>query len=163
VKFGRSKTKLGSVAEGKSQTYTADDFCSLEGKFIDPGYIHDVLLTTLEPSTEYYYSCGVTGVRECRLPYLTSNYLPKYLSYVKQTLIYVPPILFQHMSSIRSFKTAPQIGADVGFKFIVYGDHGTLPAAYSTAKYVLNDVKNGYEFIFHNGDISYARGMVSPA
>ena len=65
------------------------------------------------------------------------------------------------MSSIRSFKTAPHIGPDVGFKFIVYGDHGILPAAYSTAKYVLNDVKNGYEFIFHNGDISYATGMVS--
>jgi hypothetical protein len=65
------------------------------------------------------------------------------------------------MSSIKSFKTAPLTGPDVGFKFIVYGDHGILPAAYSTAKYVLNDVKNGYEFIFHNGDISYARGMVS--
>ena len=65
------------------------------------------------------------------------------------------------MSSIRSFKTAPPTGPDIGFKFIVYGDHGILPAAQSTAKYVLNDVKNGYEFIFHNGDISYARGMVS--
>ena len=64
------------------------------------------------------------------------------------------------MSPVRSFKTAPQIGSDVGFKFIVYGDHGILPAAYSTAKYVLKDVQNGYEFIFHNGDISYARGMV---
>ena len=64
------------------------------------------------------------------------------------------------MSSIRLFKTAPHVGPDVGFKFIVYGDHGILPAAHSTAKYVLNDVKNGYEFIFHNGDISYARGMV---
>ena len=81
MKFGRSKTKLGSVAEGKSQTYTADDFCSLQGKFIDPGYIHDVLLTTLEPSTVYYYSCGVTGVRECQHNSATKNpnpptYLP---------------------------------------------------------------------------------------
>lgn len=67
------------------------------------------------------------------------------------------------MSSIRSFKTAPQTGPDVGFKFIVYGDHGVLPAAYSTAKNVFEDVMNGYEFIFHNGDISYARGMVSDA
>ncbi len=63
VKFGRSRTALGSVVKGKSQTYTADDFCSLEGKFIDPGYMHDVLLTDLEPSTVYYYSCGVPGVR----------------------------------------------------------------------------------------------------
>ena len=65
------------------------------------------------------------------------------------------------MSAIRSFKTAPRIGSDVGFKFIVYGDHGVSPAAHTTAKYVLNDtLHNGYEFIFHNGDISYARGMV---
>ncbi|XP_028398473.1 nucleotide pyrophosphatase/phosphodiesterase-like [Dendronephthya gigantea] len=125
VKFGRSKTELDSVVEGKSQTYTADDFCSLQGKFINPGYIHDVLLSALEPSTIYYYSCGIPG----------------------------------HMSPVRSFKTAPQIGPDVDFKFIVYGDHGILPAADSTAKNVLKDVQNGYEFIFHNGDISYARGM----
>jgi hypothetical protein len=70
-------------------------------------------------------------------------------------------ISFQHMSAIRSFKTAPRLGSDVGFKFIVYGDHGVSPAAHTTAKYVLNDtLHNGYEFIFHNGDISYARGMV---
>ena len=65
------------------------------------------------------------------------------------------------MSSIRSFKTAPRIGPNAGFKFIVYGDHGIRPPSHSTAKYVLNDVKNGYEFIFHNGDISYATGEVS--
>jgi hypothetical protein len=66
------------------------------------------------------------------------------------------------MSSIRSFKTAPPTGPDVAFKFIVYGDQGVFPAAYSTAKHVLEDVtKKGYEFVFHNGDISYARGMVS--
>ena len=64
VKFGRKGTELASVVEGKSQTYTAEDFCSLQGKFIDPGYIHDVLLTGLQPSTVYYYSCGVPGVRK---------------------------------------------------------------------------------------------------
>ena len=72
VKFGRSKTELDKIAEGKSQTYTANDFCSLQGKFIDPGYIHDVLLTRLEPSKVYYYSCGVSGVcmRECRISHI---------------------------------------------------------------------------------------------
>ena len=57
------KTDLALVAKGESKTYTAEDFCSLQGKFIDPGYIHDVLLTGLQPSTVYYYSCGVPGVR----------------------------------------------------------------------------------------------------
>jgi len=26
--------------------------------FVDPGYIHDVLLTNLKPGTRYYYSYG---------------------------------------------------------------------------------------------------------
>ena len=88
VKFGRSKTELDKIAEGKSQTYTANDFCSLQGKFIDPGYIHDVLLTRLEPSKVYYYSCGVSGVCMCEyiiishilfiLPH-PPTFLPSYL------------------------------------------------------------------------------------
>jgi hypothetical protein len=64
VKFGRTEAELNLVCKGKSQTYTANDFCSLQGKFIDPGYIHDVLLTNLQPSKVYYYSCGVPGVRK---------------------------------------------------------------------------------------------------
>ena len=52
----------GTIVQGSSKTYKATDLCFLNGVFIDPGYIHDVLLTDLEPSTTYYYSCGVEGV-----------------------------------------------------------------------------------------------------
>ena len=38
---------------------------------------------------------------------------------------------------------------------------GVYPGSRTTAKYVSKDVQDGYEFIFHNGDISYARGYVS--
>ena len=61
VKFGIGK-ELESIVTGKSRTYTASDFCFINGMFIDPGFIHDVLLTNLKPSTIYYYSCGVPGV-----------------------------------------------------------------------------------------------------
>ena len=65
------------------------------------------------------------------------------------------------MSEIRSFKTAPPVGSNVSYKFIVYGDMGMSAAAHATAKYALRDVvDNGYEFIYHHGDISYARGYV---
>ena len=64
------------------------------------------------------------------------------------------------MSEIRSFKTAPPVGSDVPYKFIVYGDMGTSTAAHKTAKYALRDVLNGYKFIVHLGDLSYARGKV---
>lgn len=59
-KNGNSTT--GTAVNGQSKTYNATDLCFLNGVFIDPGYIHDVLLTGLEPSTTYYYSCGVKGV-----------------------------------------------------------------------------------------------------
>ena len=64
------------------------------------------------------------------------------------------------MSETRSFKTAPPIGSDISFKFIVYGDMGVTEAAHATAKYALRDVQNGYEFVCHIGDISYAQGYV---
>lgn len=66
------------------------------------------------------------------------------------------------MSTIRSFKTAPRVGPDAPFKFIVFGDHGTSSAAQITTKYVTRDIQHkGYELIFHLGDISYSMGMVS--
>ena len=119
-----SQSQRGTVVAGTSRTYKATDLCFLNGVFINPGYIHDVLLTGLEPSTTYHYSCGIEG----------------------------------HMSEMRSFKTAPPVGSDVSYKFIVYGDMGMSEAAHATAKYALRDVLDGYEFIFHHGDISYARG-----
>ena len=64
------------------------------------------------------------------------------------------------MSTVRSFKTAPPVGSNMSYKFIAYGDMGLTSAAHSTAKYALKDVQDGYEFIFHNGDISYAQGWV---
>ena len=57
-----SKSRNGTVVKGTSETYKATDLCYLNGVFIDPGYIHDVLLTGLEPSTTYYYSCGMESV-----------------------------------------------------------------------------------------------------
>ena len=61
VKVGTNKS-LAVVVKGKTKTYKASDFCFLNGKYIDPGFIHDVLLSKLKPSTIYYYSCGVPGV-----------------------------------------------------------------------------------------------------
>ena len=51
-----------SVVKGNiSKTYTAADMCAApanSAQFVDPGFIHDVLLTNLEPGTRYYYSYG---------------------------------------------------------------------------------------------------------
>lgn len=52
-----------TVVKGNiSKTYTAADMCAEPANdinaFVDPGYIHDVLLTNLLPGTRYYYSYG---------------------------------------------------------------------------------------------------------
>ena len=62
--YGVSPTALTLQQNGTSTTYKASDMC--EGKanitgpqnFIDPGYMHTVLLEGLLPSTTYYYRVG---------------------------------------------------------------------------------------------------------
>lgn len=68
------------------------------------------------------------------------------------------------MSSIHHFKTAPLVGSADTFTALVYGDMGVspVPRAYKTAEYATQEAMNGTAaFVFHNGDISYARGYVS--
>jgi hypothetical protein len=62
-----------------------------------------------------------------------------------------------------NFTAAPIPGADVPIKFVAYGDMGVTPTPGSdvTARYSLEEVKNGAELVLHVGDISYARGYVS--
>ena len=62
--YGLSPSSLNFHRNGTSTTYTASDMC--EGKattwgpqaFIDPGYMHTILLEDLRPSTTYYYRVG---------------------------------------------------------------------------------------------------------
>jgi len=62
--YGLSATSLNFETNGTTTTYTASDMC--EGKaniwgpqnFIDPGYMHTMLLEDLRPSTTYYYRVG---------------------------------------------------------------------------------------------------------
>lgn len=71
---------------------------------------------------------------------------------------------FQAMSPIHHFNTAPPVGSANTFTALVYGDMGVspVPRAYKTAEYATQEAMNGTAaFVFHNGDISYARGFVS--
>lgn len=53
-------------AMGTTQTYTAKDMCAPTASttgFYDTGFIHDVLLSDLEPSTVYNYKYGSSEVQ----------------------------------------------------------------------------------------------------
>ena len=66
VWYGFTADQLNWTATGVSRTYTASDMCGSPANesinFIDPGFLHDVLLTGLHPSTLYYYQYGSEGV-----------------------------------------------------------------------------------------------------
>ena len=69
----------------------------------------------------------------------------------------------QMMSAVHKFRAAPLTDPDASFSFVVYGDMGVsaVPGAHDTAKYMIEEANNGSSFVFHVGDISYARGYVS--
>ena len=64
---------------------------------------------------------------------------------------------------MHKFRSAPLTDPDASFSFVVYGDMGVsaVPGAHDTAKYMVKEAMNGSSFVFHVGDISYARGIVS--
>ena len=62
VYYGLSRDNLTLSATGTSKTYTISDLCGPPANdssfFVDPGSLHDVLLTNLKPKTMYYYKYG---------------------------------------------------------------------------------------------------------
>ena len=66
-----------------------------------------------------------------------------------------------HMSVTANFTTPIPKGDSTPYNFIIYGDMGVAPypQAYATAKNVRKEIEEkDVRFVFHHGDISYARG-----
>ena len=62
VQYGLSPNHLSYSLTGSSKTYSSKDLCAspanMSAHFIDPGQLHDVLLTSLKPNTKYFYRYG---------------------------------------------------------------------------------------------------------
>ena len=61
VKYGTNPYDWITVTSNVSKTYTANDMCAPPANgpsFVDPGFIHDVLLRNLTPGSRYYYTYG---------------------------------------------------------------------------------------------------------
>ena len=132
-------------ADGTSTTYAASDMCqepanvTEAGKFIDPGQLHTVILTNLDPDMEYLYRVG--------------------LSY-GQGIVW---------SSTLAFRSALPPGWKEPYSFISYGDQGCPDDCWAlggnlTASMVRREL-DGHpnrtiptRLVHHFGDLSYARG-----
>ena len=66
VYYGTSRDNLTLYESGISKTYTIFDMCGPPANdsafFLDPGNLHDVLLTDLKPKTTYSYKFGSEGI-----------------------------------------------------------------------------------------------------
>ena len=64
VTYGYSPSRLLYAAKGVSRTYSAHDMCTRPATdpnhFIDPGFLHDVLLTGLKQDSTIFYKYGST-------------------------------------------------------------------------------------------------------
>ena len=61
VKYGTNPYDWTTVTSNVTKTYTAKDMCAPPANgpsFVDPGFIHDVLLRNLTPGIIYYYTYG---------------------------------------------------------------------------------------------------------
>ena len=62
VWYGSAKNKLDFKASATTKTYKREDMCAFPATsivaFVDPGLIHDALLTGLKPGVRYYYRFG---------------------------------------------------------------------------------------------------------
>ena len=66
VHYGLTADRLDRTATGVSHTYSASDMCGSPANrsdvFVDPGFLHDVVISELLPSTSYYYQYGSDDV-----------------------------------------------------------------------------------------------------
>lgn len=58
IAYGKYNNSLNNFVHGSSSTYEFQYDKISEPKYYKSGYIHHVLITDLEPLTQYYYQCG---------------------------------------------------------------------------------------------------------
>ena len=133
--YGFDQSTLSFTLNGISTTYKASDMC--EGKateigpqtFIDPGYMHTMLLSDLRPSTTYFYRVG--------------NDQHGWSTISK----------FTNRPSITNTEVNLVAYGDMGVSPVQTGAKSTIDRV--LAKVVSTNVSA----VLHIGDISYARGI----
>ncbi|CAF0977712.1 unnamed protein product [Adineta ricciae] len=133
--YGLDSTSLVFQMSGNTVTYQASDMC--EGKanvtspqaFINPGYMHTILLEDLRPSTIYYYRVGNNEHGWSPIYHFTNR----------------PATIDDEVNLIAY--------GDMGVSPIQSGAKATIDRV--TARVQTNNITA----ILHIGDVSYARGI----
>eukprot|EP00731_Ephydatia_muelleri_P016712 Em0009g1136a len=132
VLYGLDPDSLEGGAVGSTRTYNYTDMCgppaNTSEAFVDPGYLHDALLTGLAPSTKYYYQYGDGSLFSAVTSFITS---PEPYTFSMQPFTFITY-------------------GDMGLS--------PAPGASKVAAMVLQEVENGVSFVMHQGDLSYALG-----
>eukprot|EP00732_Lithocolla_globosa_P001308 Lithocolla_globosa_v1_NODE_625_length_3568_cov_66.349274.p1 type:complete len:594 gc:universal NODE_625_length_3568_cov_66.349274:1884-103(-) len=147
VEYGTVSGQLTKQANGSSLTYTVDMMCGSPANiaspvfFIDPGWMHNVLLTHLEPSTRYFYTYGhlETGMS------------------LEKSFVTAPAPGHSHKGS--ALKTHTDQQPITSTKIIAFGDLGVnTPGPRGTIDRLMELEMDDAALVLHFGDISYGQG-----
>ena len=79
ARFSTNAKALARKAMGTSKTYGIKDLCGVPATtdgWVDPGHLHEALMTGLKPNTRYYYKYG--QVRQCAYSSTSGIFAYKY-------------------------------------------------------------------------------------
>ena len=133
---------VDQIVEGSTDTYTANDLCQAPanitkaGHFYPPGRLHLIEVTDLLPGMEYSYQVGLQDTKNDRGVLLWSK---EY-----------------------RFRSAPNVGDEKPFSYVVYGDQGCPYHGWQGGKQWMEAMMtregDHLSAVHHVGDLSYARG-----
>jgi len=159
VSYGLSETKLQFNATATTTTYTKNVLCDAPANtttlFKDPGFIHDALMTSLQPSTLYFYKFGSSESGWSDIYSFTSPQAPG-----PDTEIFF--VAYGDMGvgvpfNIIPDTQPPSIQTTFWVNELINTPGSTSPFAHLSQKY-RDPVTPPPWNVLHIGDISYARG-----
>eukprot|EP00735_Rhodelphis_limneticus_P012681 TRINITY_DN59_c0_g1::TRINITY_DN59_c0_g1_i1::g.14719::m.14719 TRINITY_DN59_c0_g1::TRINITY_DN59_c0_g1_i1::g.14719 ORF type:complete len:495 (+),score=147.38,sp/Q9LMG7/PPA2_ARATH/36.78/5e-76,Metallophos/PF00149.23/1.6e-17,Metallophos_C/PF14008.1/7.6e-08,PhoD/PF09423.5/1.9e-05,Metallophos_2/PF12850.2/0.031 TRINITY_DN59_c0_g1_i1:51-1487(+) len=138
VRYGSQSGVYSQTVTSTFATYTRDNMCSAPANtrvfWKDPGYIHDAVMTGLQPGQTYYYQYEVA-------PEVWSN---------EVSFITPPPVGPDAKVTVAAF-------GDLGEDTQVFTKHSSL-----TTNMIKAEVESGQTgLVLHIGDISYSFGRAS--
>eukprot|EP01119_Soliformovum_irregulare_P003241 TRINITY_DN1359_c0_g1_i4.p1 TRINITY_DN1359_c0_g1~~TRINITY_DN1359_c0_g1_i4.p1 ORF type:complete len:646 (-),score=157.05 TRINITY_DN1359_c0_g1_i4:34-1869(-) len=149
VMYGFDPSSLTSEATGTSWTYNVTDMCGKKvnpdgdisiNYFLDPGWIHSVILPNLLSNTTYYYKFGTSGKWSETFSFVSA----------------------QQNFEVEKTTTRLMVVADAGTSNCEWELSINMCSNYSGPTYAAMKrelERQKYDMLLYNGDLSYASGI----